>query len=42
MRIEAVRSAVIEANFDWTVVEVVTDDGLVGLGECFFAPACRR
>lgn len=32
------KAAVIEANFDWTVVKVETDEGLTGWGEGFFAP----
>lgn len=38
MRITSLRSAVIEANFEWTLVRIDTDEGLAGLGECFFAP----
>lgn len=33
-----VTSAVIEANFDWTLVRVETDEGTSGIGECFFDP----
>lgn len=28
----------VEGNFDWTFVRIETDDGIIGLGECFFAP----
>jgi len=28
----------VEGNFDWTFVRIETDDGICGLGECFFAP----
>ena len=38
MRITAVHTAVVEANYDWTFVRVEADNGLTGLGECFFAP----
>lgn len=37
MRIYSVTTAVIEANFDWTIVRIETDDA-VGWGESFFAP----
>ncbi|HZQ26524.1 MAG TPA: mandelate racemase/muconate lactonizing enzyme family protein [Acidimicrobiales bacterium] len=38
MRITGIKTAVIEANFDWTLVRVETDEGVSGLGEAFFAP----
>jgi len=38
MRIRSVRTAVVEANYDWTFVRIEADDGLTGTGECFFAP----
>lgn len=38
MRITDVRTAVVEANYDWTFVRVYTDEGLTGLGESFLAP----
>ncbi|HET7571202.1 MAG TPA: mandelate racemase/muconate lactonizing enzyme family protein [Gaiellaceae bacterium] len=38
MRITSVTTAVIEANFDWTLVRVDTDEGISGIGECFCAP----
>ena len=38
MRIARIQSAVIEANYDWTIVKITTDNGLVGWGEAFFAP----
>jgi L-alanine-DL-glutamate epimerase-like enolase superfamily enzyme len=38
MRIRSVTSAVIEANFDWTLVRIDTDEGISGIGECFCAP----
>jgi L-alanine-DL-glutamate epimerase-like enolase superfamily enzyme len=39
MKITAVHTAVVEANYDWTFVRVdCDDDGVRGLGECFPAP----
>jgi L-alanine-DL-glutamate epimerase-like enolase superfamily enzyme len=38
MKITRITSAVIEANFDWTIVRIETDEGVRGFGECFFAP----
>ena len=38
MKIIGLKSAVVEGNFDWTFVRVETDEGIRGLGECFFAP----
>ena len=38
MRIAAVTTAVVEANFDYTYVRVHADDGSYGTGECFNAP----
>ena len=38
MKIRGLKSAVVEGNFDWTFVRIETDDGICGLGECFFAP----
>ena len=38
MRITRIQTAVIEANYDWTIVKVETDSGLAGWGEAFFAP----
>ena len=38
MRITAVSTAVIEANYDWTLVRVTTDEGVAGIGECFTSP----
>src|SRR3954447_12856277 len=41
MRITAVHTAVVEANYDWTFVRV-DDDGRSGLGESFCAPGLTR
>lgn len=38
MRITGLSTAVIEANFEWTLVRLDTDEGVSGLGEMFFAP----
>jgi len=38
MRIKAVTTAVVQANFDYTYVRIETDDGLMGVGEAFMAP----
>ncbi len=38
MKIVRLKTAVIEGNFDWTFVRIETDEGIQGLGECFFAP----
>ncbi len=38
MRITKIETAVIEANYDWTIVKVSTDASIIGWGEAFFAP----
>src|SRR5437868_9727127 len=38
LKIVRLKTAVVEGNFDWTFVRIETDEGLRGLGECFFAP----
>jgi gluconate/galactonate dehydratase len=38
MHITRLSTCVIEANFDWTLIRVDTDEGVSGLGEAFFAP----
>ncbi len=38
VKILRLKTAVVEGNFDWTFVRIETDEGLRGLGECFFAP----
>jgi gluconate/galactonate dehydratase len=42
MKITGLKTAVVEGNFDWTYVRVETDEGVSGLGECFFAPGLTR
>ncbi len=36
MRITDVRTAAVQGNFEWVLVRVYTDEGLVGLGECYW------
>ncbi len=38
MRITNVTTAVLEANFDWTLVKIETDDKITGYGEAFLGP----
>jgi len=38
LKIVRLKTAVVEGNFDWTFVRIETDEGIEGLGECFFAP----
>ncbi len=38
MKIVRLKTAVVDGNFDWTFVRIETDEGIQGLGECFFAP----
>jgi gluconate/galactonate dehydratase len=38
LKITRLKTAVVEGNFDWTFVRLETDEGLRGIGECFFAP----
>jgi gluconate/galactonate dehydratase len=38
MRIKTITTAVVEANYDWTIVRVEGEDGLCGWGEAFCAP----
>jgi gluconate/galactonate dehydratase len=38
LKIIRLKTAVVEGNFDWTLVRIETDEGVQGLGECFFAP----
>lgn len=42
MKITSLKTAVVEGNFDWTYVRIETDEGVYGLGECFFAPGLTR
>src|SRR5947209_11523629 len=38
MRITNVTTAVLEANFDWTLVKIETDENITGYGEAFLGP----
>src|ERR1017187_3840544 len=38
MRITHLSTAVMESNFDWTIVKVETDDHITGYGEAFLGP----
>jgi gluconate/galactonate dehydratase len=38
LKITDVRTAVVEANYDWTFIRIYTDEGVTGLGESFLAP----
>lgn len=38
MEITSVSTAVIEANFDWTIIQIETDEGITGYGEAFLGP----
>jgi gluconate/galactonate dehydratase len=38
MKITAVKTAVVEANYDYTYIRVFADSGAYGTGESFFAP----
>jgi L-alanine-DL-glutamate epimerase-like enolase superfamily enzyme len=38
MRIVKLTTAVVEANYDWTLVRLETEDGLRGLGEAYLGP----
>lgn len=38
MKITRLTTAVIETNFDWTLIKIETDEGVAGHGEAFFGP----
>lgn len=38
MKITGIKTAVVQGNFEWILVRVYTDEGLVGLGECYWGP----
>lgn len=42
MKIKSITTAVIDANFDWTIIRIETDEGHLGWGESFFAPGLTR
>ena len=42
MRIADIQTAVIAANYDWTIIKIETDDGAIGYGESLFAPGLTK
>jgi gluconate/galactonate dehydratase len=42
MRIERITTAVLEANYDWTIVRIESDEGVHGWGEAFCAPGLTQ
>ena len=36
MRITDIKTATVQGNFGWILVRVYTDEGLAGLGECYW------
>ncbi len=38
MKITNISTAVLESNFDWTIIKVETDDKITGYGEAFLGP----
>jgi L-alanine-DL-glutamate epimerase-like enolase superfamily enzyme len=36
MKITDIRTAAVQGNFEWILVRVYTDEGIVGLGECYW------
>jgi L-alanine-DL-glutamate epimerase-like enolase superfamily enzyme len=38
MKIKHLATAVIESNFDWTIVRIEAENGITGYGEAFFGP----
>jgi L-alanine-DL-glutamate epimerase-like enolase superfamily enzyme len=38
MKVARVTTAVVEANYAWTIVRVESDEGVAGWGESFCAP----
>ena len=36
MKIADVRTASLRGNFEWIIVRVYTDEGVIGLGECYW------
>ena len=39
MKITRLSTAVLESNFDWTIIKIETDEGVTGYGEAFVGPA---
>ena len=42
MRIANIQTAVIAANYDWTLIKITTENGAVGYGESLFAPGLTQ
>jgi L-alanine-DL-glutamate epimerase-like enolase superfamily enzyme len=42
MRIRRITTAVVEANYDWTIVRVESDEGVCGWGEAFCGPGLAQ
>jgi D-xylonate dehydratase len=42
MKITDVRNAALKDSFEWILVRVYTDAGLVGLGECYLGAGVAR
>ena len=38
MKITNISTAVMESNFDWTLIKIETDEGITGYGESFLGP----
>src|SRR2546421_10262224 len=38
MKITHLSTAVVESNFDWTIVKIETDEKITGFGEAFLGP----
>jgi L-alanine-DL-glutamate epimerase-like enolase superfamily enzyme len=38
VKIVGIETAVVEANYDWTLIRIRTDEDVTGIGECFLAP----
>jgi len=42
LKITDVRTAVIRCNFEWILVRVYTDDGIIGLGEAYWGAGVKN
>lgn len=42
MKITDLKTAPLQGNFEWILVRVYTDEGLVGLGECYWGAGVNR
>lgn len=42
MKITDVRTAVVEATYDWTFTRIYTDKKVTGFGESFLAPSLSQ